>query len=45
MGSFQINRHHSETCGADGKDCCDPEEEKLGEACKNSDCNKIKLFS
>ena len=21
MGSFQINRHHSETCGADGKDC------------------------
>ena len=28
-------------CGM-GKDCCDPEEEKLGEACKNSDCNKIK---
>ena len=21
MRSFQINRHHSETCGADGKDC------------------------
>ena len=21
MGSFQINRHHSETCGSDGKDC------------------------
>ena len=21
MSSFQINRHHSETCGADGKDC------------------------
>ena len=21
MGSFQLNRHHSETCGADGKDC------------------------
>jgi len=20
MGSFQLNRHHSETCGADGKD-------------------------
>ena len=21
MSSFQLNRHHSETCGADGKDC------------------------
>ena len=21
MGSFQLNRHHSETCGTDGKDC------------------------
>ena len=21
MGSFQINRHHSETCGTNGKDC------------------------
>ena len=21
MRSFQINRHHSETCGAHGKDC------------------------
>ena len=21
MVSFQLNRHHSETCGADGKDC------------------------
>ena len=21
MSSFQLNRHHSETCGADGSDC------------------------
>ena len=21
MSSFQLNRHHSETCGADGKEC------------------------
>ncbi len=21
MSSFQLNRHHSETCGADSKDC------------------------
>ena len=21
MGLFQINRHHSETCGTNGKDC------------------------